>query len=83
MRLKDYLDSLPGPQSSKRLFAEKSGLSYLVICEIYNGTRLLKHYPTAKKLSAATGGLVSIAELCEPPATPKRKRASGENGARR
>lgn len=31
-------------------------------------------YATAKKISAATGGAVSIAELCELPASKKKRR---------
>ena len=49
-----------------------TGLGYTAIHEIYRGIRKCR-YDTAKAISEATGGVVSIAELCEPVRAPKRR----------
>ncbi len=81
MRLKDYVESLPNRYGALSRLARKAEISFPVVSGVYNGTRTIKRYETAKRLSDATGGAVSIADLCEAP-PPKRKRASGERGAR-
>ena len=76
MRLKEYLDSKPRGELAR--LQERSGVTYGTIWNLANKPgEVLKTYDTAKRLSDATGGAVTIAELCELP-PPKRKRAAGE-----
>jgi len=42
----------------------RTGIAYATIHKVYRGKRA--SYRTAVKLSACTGGSVSVAELCEP-----------------
>lgn len=70
MRLSEYVGDRKGEK--RGLIAElskKSGLAYNTVHAAAGG-ELLKTYAAAKALSEATGGAVSIAELCEQP-TPE------------
>jgi hypothetical protein len=51
-----------------------SGVSYATIHRIVNDGHLMTSYVAAKRLSAATDGAVSVAELCEGPASKPQKR---------
>lgn len=64
-----------GPGGLTRLHLRTSKVSYNTIWMIHKEGHRLTDYHTAKRLSAATGGLVSIAELCEPEPKSKKKRA--------
>jgi hypothetical protein len=50
-----------------------TGLSYPTVHAIYSGTQT-PGYATAVKISRATGGVVTVAELCEVAPLPRRKR---------
>jgi len=54
--------------------AKEAGVFYTTIAAIRQ-RRSVPKYATAAKISAATNGAVTIADLCEPTA-PKRKRAT-------
>lgn len=45
-------------------FAKRSGVSYNTVKSVRRGLRL-RLYDKAERISKATGGMVSIAELCE------------------
>jgi hypothetical protein len=45
-----------------------TGITYNMITKAVNEGWLFSKYAVAKRLSDATGGLVSVAELCEPAA---------------
>jgi hypothetical protein len=47
----------------------ETGLGLRTIYAIRDGVNLPR-FATAKKISEATGGAVSIEELCEPPSAP-------------
>jgi len=63
MRLADWVGQ-NGRGALMRL-SERSGICYPTVHAIYSGTQTPK-YDTAEKLSAATNGEVTIAELCKP-----------------
>lgn len=63
MRLSDWVEQ-NGRGALMRL-SERSGVCYPTVHAIYSGTQTPK-YDTAEKLSDATGGEVTIAELCKP-----------------
>lgn len=65
MRMPEYIKDKP--RGEKARLARVSGLAYGTVHNVCNG-ELLKTYDAAEKLSAATGGVVSIDELCKPPA---------------
>jgi DNA-binding transcriptional regulator YdaS (Cro superfamily) len=52
--------------------ARESGVTYPTVHAIARGARRAS-YKTAIKLSEATGGAVTVAELCESPQPPKQK----------
>lgn len=69
MRLPDWIEQ-QGRGALSRL-SEESGVCYPTVHSIFSGKQT-PTYATAKRISDATFGEVSIAELCEPP--PKRSR---------
>ena len=62
MLLGDYIKK--HGYGTMRLLANDSGVSYVTVRNATRGM-LIKHYDVAKALSKATGGVVSIPELCE------------------
>ena len=70
MRMPDYIKDKPRGEMAR--LSRESGLAYGTVLNVCNG-ELLKTYETAKKLSEATGGVVSIAELCEPGPTAEAR----------
>ena len=54
--------------------ARQAGVSQSFLSTLVNDRRAVKHYGTAARISAATGGAVSIDELCKLP-PPKRRPA--------
>lgn len=62
MRLFQWVSKQAGKGALTRLQLQ-SGVAYTTIHKIYKGRPA--RYETAVKLSACTGGAVSIAELCE------------------
>ena len=64
MRLPEYVQKADRGVISR--LSRESGLAYATVHACSKG-RLLKRYETASRLSAATGGVVSVAELCDPP----------------
>ena len=57
-----------GDKGPKTRLMRETGLAWSTIMRAHS--RLPLSYPSARKLSEATGGLVSVAELCEPTKTP-------------
>ena len=45
---------------------KSTGMSYAMLWKIATNGLRIKHYGVARRLSDATGGAVSIADLCEP-----------------
>lgn len=62
MTLDKYLET-PRALSLEEL-AEKSGVSYTTLKNVRRGMKL-KLYNVAKAIQSATGGKVTVAELCE------------------
>lgn len=71
MRLDEYVAK--HGRGTMRVLAEASGVSYLTIRNATQGMRI-KLYDIALAISKATGGAVSVAELCEPPKKGRRRR---------
>lgn len=71
---------LKGTGEMTRLHRE-SGVSYATIHRLSKKGHRLSHYDSAKRLSEATGGVVSIAELCEAPKLRKRRRVVRDSDA--
>jgi len=73
MRLEEYVskrikDSAPTRVTRMEVFRElhhKSGISLSTIRAVDNGMRL-QHYGRASAISSATGGAVTVTELCSP-----------------
>jgi len=65
MRLHDWIER-EGPGALSRLM-RATGLAYSTVTYIARG-RKCPRYETAKRISEATGGEVSIPELCDPDA---------------
>ena len=78
MNLAAYV-KLQGDGEMTRLH-RASGVSYTTIWKVAKKGHFLDSYDSAKRLSAATGGVVSIAELCEQP-RKKRKRSARDSDA--
>lgn len=55
-------------KGSMSLLQRKTGLAYTTVWKAARGIRTVR-YATAKLLSQATDGAVSVAELCEPSCT--------------
>jgi len=76
MRLKQWVE-LKGRGELTRLHMV-TGIAYTTICKLAADANPAR-YESAKLISAATGGYVSIAELCElppaPPSEPRGKRS--------
>jgi hypothetical protein len=66
MKLKEWIDRQPGDTRTEvyARLAEESGVSLQTISSVDRGM-LLKSYPRAKAISEATGGAVTVEELCE------------------
>jgi hypothetical protein len=73
MRLKDWVEG-QGRGALTRLQL-RTGIAYATILALSKDKHSAR-YQTAVKLSAATGGAVSIAELCAPPPEPKKKKGA-------
>lgn len=71
MRLDEWVAQSAAGELSR--LARKTKLAYTTVFAIAHGQQTPR-YNTAKRLSDATGGEVSIAELCEPRAGRKRRR---------
>jgi len=65
MRLDEYVEGKPRGEIAR--LARDSGLAYATVWNLCHGDRL-KTYDAAKRLSDATEGAVSVADLCEPAA---------------
>lgn len=65
MRLAEYVKSRPRGEIAR--LARVSGVTTSVLSELVGGHRLLSRYSVAKRVSNATGGVVTVAELCEAP----------------
>ncbi len=78
MRLAEYVASQNKHGLIARL-ARDSGLAYGTVYNLAKKGELLKRYDLAQRLSDATGGAVSVAELCSPPSEPEQK-SSSESG---
>lgn len=76
MRLTDWFKK-EGKGAASRL-SHSTGVAYTTVLKAAKGE--LKLYDVAKKLSDATGGEVSVAELCEPPPAPKARRKRAKSG---
>ncbi len=76
MQLSDWI-AREGRGSVTRLMRE-TGLAYTTIHYAARG-EAISQYDTAKRISVATGGEVSIKELCEP-ATHSAPAATGTEG---
>jgi DNA-binding transcriptional regulator YdaS (Cro superfamily) len=59
-----------------------TGLSYPTVHAVYSGTQT-PTYETAVKISRATGGVVTVAELCEPAESPPAPRRNAKRSRRR
>lgn len=68
MRLREYLDAAGHGEISRLVRA--AGVAGSTIHDVLNG-KPIKRYETAKRISEATGGKVSVAELCEPEPAPE------------
>lgn len=64
MKFAEYIAHAPKGEMSR--LCRVTGLGYSTINELKNGKRCLHRYDVAAKLSLATGGAVTIAELCDP-----------------
>jgi hypothetical protein len=74
MRLREYIDTAGHGEISRIVRA--AGVAASTLHDVLNG-KPIRRYETAKKIAAATGGKVTVEELCEAPAKPaKRKRAA-------
>ena len=62
MTLKNYLAQ--SKNETTETFAKKAKVSVVLVRNVANGLRVAR-YPIAKAISLATGGKVSIADLCE------------------
>lgn len=72
MRLADWIGEQPRGALSR--LQREVGIAWPSMYAIYSG-EATPRYETARKISLATGGAVSIPELCEPePAATPRKR---------
>ena len=67
MTLHDWVENQGRGELSR--LARETGLAYTTVFGAAQGRRL-KSYARAKLLSDATGGAVTIAELCEEPGAP-------------
>lgn len=65
MTLAEYLETRPRKRGELRRLAQESGLDYSTVWRIARRGDRLDSYSKAKRLSAATGGAVSIADLCD------------------
>lgn len=65
MTLAEYLEA-KGERGEMARLARESKLDYSTVWKIAKRDHRLTEYPKAKALSDATGGLVSVEELCEP-----------------
>ena len=70
MRLADWIQERG--RGAMAALSRDSGLSYLTVFRASRG-RAIKTYATAKALSVATGGVVSVEELCEEHGKPARE----------
>lgn len=66
------------PYGTKARIAREAGVFYTTVHDIQRGQKA--RYETAKRISAATNGAVSIAELCDP--APKAKRTKTKRARR-
>jgi len=69
MRLVEWVKSQPRGEISRIMRRAEVGSS-TIVRHLRTG-RPIVHYDTAQKISEATGGAVSIAELCEPQPKPE------------
>jgi hypothetical protein len=67
MKLSEFVKE--GGRGTKARLSRASGLSWATVHACCKG-ELIKLYETAKRLSAATDGAVSVAELCEAAVAP-------------
>jgi hypothetical protein len=63
MRLREYLEAAGHGEISR--LVRTAGVAGSTIHDVLNG-KPIKKYETAKRISDATGGRVTVAELCEP-----------------
>lgn len=79
MTLSEYLNAQPRRRGVLKKLAQDSGLDYSTVWNVARRGHLLDSYRKAKRLSLATGGAVSIAELCDSDAEPEadEPRATG------
>jgi hypothetical protein len=67
MRLREWVENRGRGELVRLMHATR--VAYTTLHKLANDQNTAR-YPTAKKISAATGGAVSIAELCELPPPP-------------
>jgi hypothetical protein len=78
MTLADWVKEA-GRGAMSRL-SQSTGVAYSTVHNAVKG-QLIKQYDVAKKLSEATDGKVTIAELCEAQAAPAAPAATEERAA--
>jgi hypothetical protein len=80
MQLHDWITAQPRGAITR--LHTRTGIAYATLHKSYRGKRV--RYATAVRISTATGGAVSIAELCEPSPIAAlgdlRRRARGDEG---
>lgn len=80
MRFPDWVEKQE--RGTLKRIERQHGVAYMTLMRASQGKAV--SYPIAEKLSAATGGEVSIAELCDPPpakATRRKLKKTGTDGA--
>lgn len=65
MTLAEYLKAQPRQRGLLKRLAQESGLDYSTVWNIARRGHRLDSYRKAKRLSAATGGAVTIADICD------------------
>ena len=78
MRLREYIDTKGRGEISR--IVRVAGVAGTTVHDALNGNPVAR-YETAKRISDATGGAVSIAELCEPEPEKKSKRSGRATAA--
>jgi hypothetical protein len=63
MRFREWVDTQP--KGTMTRIQRETGLGYTTIMRARRGEPIA-HYETAKRISDATGGEVTVEELCEP-----------------